>query len=179
MGRPGTFPEDLAERIADLYSQENPSTRRRWTQRELAALASEELGRPITRPVIDRAIAPIRAERARITREVAREQITAKLATQLDALDTMMSKVAEDFDGAPDADARADALDTYQKGLALKLRYSGVGESMEISGAVDVTTDGALTDARSQLAAQLARAAAGALPAAAGGGAGEAVTGGG
>lgn len=174
-----TLPDDLIELLAESYSEINPATKKRWTLRELAAFATQHLGRPVTRPVVERAIYPVRAEWAKVAREVARERIGAKLPAQIDALDDMIEKVGRDFSEAATPGHRAAALDAYHKGLTLKLRYSGIGESVELSGGL--TLDGALTvtDARSQLAAQLARAAPGALAAGAATGAGEPEPGGG
>lgn len=172
-----TLPDDLIELLAESYSEINPATKKRWTLRELAAFASQQLGREVTRPVVERAIYPVRDEWAKVAREVTRERIGAKLPSQVATLDDMLTKVERDFTDAMTPGARAAALDTYRKGLLLKLRFSGVGEHLEVSG--DVKLDGTLTvtDARSQLAAQLARAASGADAAGAGGGAGEPVAG--
>ena len=137
-----SLPDDLVELLAEMYGEVNPATGKRWTTGQLATFAAQRLGRPVTRPVVDRAIAPLRAEWARVAREVARERIGAKLPAQLDALDDMIAKVQHDFVEAATAKERAAALDAYHKGLTLKLRYSGVGESVDVSGAVDVTSDG-------------------------------------
>lgn len=172
-----TLPDDLIELLAETYGTINPATKQRWKLRELADFASQQLGRPVTRPVVERAIYPVRAEWARVAREVTREHIGAKLSAQVDALDDMIEAVGRDFSEAATPGHRAAALDAYQKGLALKLRYSGVGEVVDVSGGL--TLDGTLTvtDARSQLAAQLARAASGALAAGAAAGAGRALPG--
>lgn len=172
-----TLPDELIDLLAEMYGEVNPATKKRWTLRQLAVFASEKAGRRIERPVVERAIKPVRAERAQMAREVARERIARELPAQLDTLDTMIGALATDFTDAKTPAARRDALDAYQKGLALKLRYSGVGEAIELSG--DLSTDATLTvtDARSQLAAQLARAAAGAAAGTAGGTSGEPVDG--
>ena len=170
-----TLPDDLIELLAETYGEVNPATGKRWTLRQLAGLATTKLGRPVTRPVVERAIAPVRAEWARVAREVARERIGTKLPAQLDALDDMIEAEKLDFIEAESAKERAAALEAYHRGLALKLRYSGIGEVVELSG--DVTIDGNLADARSQLAAQLTRAASGALAAGAAAGAGRALPG--
>jgi len=168
-----TLPDDLVELLAESYGTVNPATKQRWKLRELAGFASQQLGRTVTRQVVERAIAPVRAEWARVAREVTRERIGNRLPAQVDALDDMIDQVGRDFSEANTPGHRAAALDAYQKGLALKLRFSGVGEHLEVSGAVQSDGTLTLTDARTQLAAQLARAAAGALPAGAGDGAGE------
>lgn len=171
--------DDLIETLATMRGEINPATQRRWTLIELAAWATAKTGAEVGRMTVCRLTAPVRAERARIVREATRERITARLVEQVDALDTMVTAIADDFTAAPTPAARREAFDAFQKGLALKLRYSGVGEAIEVSG--DLTTDATLTvvDARSQLAAQLARAAAGAAAGAAGGTPGEPVAGGG
>jgi hypothetical protein len=167
-----TLPDDLIELLAESYSEINPATKKRWTLRELAAFASQQLGREVTRPVVERAIYPVRAEWAKVAREVARERIGAKLPAQLDALDDMIEAMKRDFIEAGTAGHRAAALDAYRKTLTVKLRFSGVGEHLEVSGGLALDGSLTVTDARSQLAAQLARAATGAVADAAGEGAG-------
>lgn len=177
MSSVSTLSDELIDQLAEMYGEINPATTRRWTLRQLAAWATEKIGRRVERQAIERAIKPVRAERAQIAREVARERIARELPQQLDVLDTMITSLAADFTAAGTPAARRDALDAYQKGLALKLRYSGVGEAIELSG--DLATDATVTvtDARSQLAAQLARAAAGAAPGGEGDASGEPVAG--
>lgn len=136
------IPDDLIELLADMRGQIHPASKRRWSLRELAAFATEKCGYEVGRGAVQRATAPVRAERAAFAREAAREQIATSLPAQLDTLDEMLTKVSEDFVNAADADDRAAALDAYHKGLALKLRYSGVGERVEMEGAVDITSDG-------------------------------------
>lgn len=137
-----SIPDATIELLAALYSEANPATGKRWTLRELGAHATKLLGREVTRQSVERAIYPVRAEWARAAREVTRERIALHLSEQVSTLDTMLMKTAEDFASADGAKERAAALDTYHKGLALKLRYSGVGEAIELSGALDVTSDG-------------------------------------
>ena len=168
-----TLPDELVWLLAETYGEINEATKKRWTGRELAALASERMGREVTRPVVERAIAPLRAEWARIARDVARDRIGRKLPAQLDALDDMLTKVGNDFTEATTPGARAGALDTYRKGLLLKLRFSGVGERVEVDGNLNVDGNLTLTDARAQLAARLAGATVGAVADGADGGGGE------
>lgn len=177
---PGTpsLPDELVALLAEMYGEANPATGKRWTLRELAAFCALPPWSITTcHTTVRRTMAPLRAERARDAREIARERIARALPQQLDALDTMIEALADDFTAAKTPTARAAALDAYQKGLALKLRYSGVGEAIEMSG--DLNVDAALTvvDARSQLAAQLARAALGAAAGTASGTPGEPVAG--
>lgn len=178
---PGTpsLPDELVALLAEMYGEANPATGKRWTLRELAAFCALPPWSITTcHTTVRRTMAPLRAERARDAREIARERIARALPQQLDALDTMIEALADDFGAAKTPTARAAALDAYQKGLALKLRYSGVGEAIDVTADL---SDAALTvvDARSQLAAQLARAALGAAAGAAGGTPGEPVAGGG
>ncbi len=154
-----TLPDALVQQLAELYGETHPKTKRRWTLRQLAEFASKELDREVTHPVVERAIKPLREEWAKTAIDVARQRIGAKLPAQLDALDDMLTRVQRDFTRAKSPAQRADALDTYRKGVLLKLRYSGVGERMEVDA--NVTLDATVTvhDARSALAARLARAA--------------------
>ena len=158
MSTPPSLTDDLIETLADMRGQINPATGKRWTLRELAVWASAKVGREVGRMTIYRQTAPVRAERAQVAREVTRERITARLDDQVGVLDTMVTALADDFARADTPAARREAFEAYQRGLALKLRYSGVGEAIEFTA----DPDAALTvnDARAQLAAQLARAAA-------------------
>lgn len=166
-----TLPDALVELLAESYGEMNPATKRRWTLRELAAVANQQTGRTdIAHTTVAAAIGPLRAEWARIARDVARERIGQKLPAQLDALDDMLSKVERDFSEAGTPRQRAESVDTYRKGLLLKLRFSGVGERMEVDAQVNVDGTLAVSDARSALAAQLARAAPGAVADGAGAG---------
>jgi hypothetical protein len=137
-----SIPDDVIDHLVALYGAHNPKTGRRTTIRDLTGIATEMCGRSISRSMVERVINPIRAERAQIAREVARERITETLPKQLDALDDMLTKVALDFTSAEDPEGRSKALDSYHKGLALKMRFSGVGESVDVSGAVDLTSEG-------------------------------------
>lgn len=179
MGTFTTLPDDLVWLLAETYGETNPATQKRWTLQQLAAFASERIGRPVTRPVVERAIAPLRAEWARMAAEVARERIGQKLPAQLEKFDDMLTKVGNDFAGSKTAGARAAALDAYRKGLLLKLRFSGIGERVEVDGDLNVDGTVTLADARSQLAARLAGAAYGAVASGASGRSGEPDAGGG
>jgi hypothetical protein len=137
-----SLPEELIEILAGAYGTLNTNTNRRWTLRELAEFSTQQLGRAVSKSMVERAINPIRAERARDAREIARACITAQLPAQLETLDTMLAAIAGDFTTAEDADKRSAALDAFNKALTLKMRYSGVGERLEMGGGLDLTSDG-------------------------------------
>lgn len=128
-----TLPDDLVELLAEMYGEANPATNRRWNTRDLAAFcALPPWGITTTHAAVQRAIKPLRELRAELTREVLKERINATLPTQLESLDQLIAKVAANAAGASPMVQRK-GLDTITKALAMKLRFSGVTDTVDVN----------------------------------------------
>lgn len=129
-----TLPEELIERLAEMYCDTNPATGRRWTLRELAVVASQHLpeGTDVSRMSVQRAIKPLLEERAAITREALRAKITERVGSQIDSLDDLITKVAANAMNATPMVQRK-GLDSLAKAIGMKLRHSGVDANPEVN----------------------------------------------
>ena len=175
-----SLPDDLVEHLSELYGTLHPKTGKRWTLRELAAVASQRFpeGVQVSHMAVQRALRPVLAERAQIAREVLRAKITERINLQIDTLDDLLVKIAADaFAEDVSAYQRSISVDTYRKALESKLRFGGVGERMEVEADVHVDATVHVTDARAELAEALAREAAGPARRSAPGGPGSAPAG--
>ena len=132
-----TLPDTIVELLVEMHGEENPATRKRWTLRELAAWTSAQIGRDVTHMVVHRAIRPILDERAAMLRDALRVKIGEKISGQVDTLDDLMTKVANDALTATPM-ARRKGLDVFRKALDSKLRVSGVADGkVTLSGDAD------------------------------------------
>jgi hypothetical protein len=127
-----TLPDALIEMLVEMHGESNAATGKRWTLRELAAWASAELGHEVTHMVVHRAVRPVLDERAVMLRDALRVKIGEKIAGQVDTLDDLMTKVANDALTATPM-ARRKGLDVFRKALDSKLRVSGVGDGGKVT----------------------------------------------
>ncbi|MDB4931230.1 MAG: hypothetical protein JWM10_3714 [Myxococcaceae bacterium] len=130
--------DELVEMLVEMHGEAGPDGKRR-TWRQLAEFASMQSGRTVTHMVVHRAVKPIIDERAEMLREALRTKIGEKLNGQVDTLDDLMTKVANDATNAKGPMARRKSLDVFRKALDSKLRVSGVTSE----GKVTVSGDAA------------------------------------
>ena len=141
---PGTpsLPDELVALLAEMYGEANPATNRRWDQRSLAAFCALPPWSITTcHTTVGRAIKPLRDLRAALTQDLLRERIATTLPAQIETLDNLITRVAAHAAHASPMVQRK-GLDSVVKALNVKLRYSGVAASLDLSGTMDITSDG-------------------------------------
>ena len=183
MSVPGTgskIPPAVVAELFDLSQSLHPATKRVWNDHQLAAHLKSAHGIEVSHDAVTRALNPLRQVARAALADVVRSKILARIPDQIEALDDLMDKVRAITTPAagkkpPSPGVVMNALDEFRKGLETKLRFSGVGEKVEMQAdvAVEEVPRG---DARDELAAVLAREAAAAARGRAPGGAGGAAT---
>lgn len=170
------IPPALLPELFDLSQSLHPGTKRVWSDHQIAAHLKSAHGIEVSHDAVTRALNPLRAIARAATADAIRSKIVDRIPDQIEALDGLMDKVraiASPRSGKkpPTPSQVLAALDEYRKGLETKLRFSGVGEKVEMTAdvAVEEVPRG---DARDELATVLAREAAAATRGRAPGGAG-------
>lgn len=183
MPPPGTgskIPPELLGELFDLSQTIHPATRRVWSDHQLAQHLRGHHGIECSHDAVRRALDPLRRAARAATTDAVRSKIVARIPDQIEALDDLMDKVRAITTPAagkkaPSAATLLGVLDEFRKAVETKLRFSGVGEKVEMQA--DVAVDEVpRDDARDELAAVLAREAAGAARGGTPGGAGGAAT---
>lgn len=137
-----TLPDELVALLAEMYGEANPATNRRWSTRDLAAFCAQPpWSIKTTHQVVGRSIKPLRDLRAALTQDLLRERIATTLPAQIETLDALITKVAAHAANASPMVQRK-GLDSVVKALNVKLRYSGVAAALDLSGTMDITSDG-------------------------------------
>lgn len=183
------IPEANELEVVRLAGERNPATGRTWTTRELAAWLLEERAVRASHVAVGNVLRRAREERRAATVETIRDTLCRDLEAQLGAVDRLVDEYLVEArtpqiapDPGPDAEPqgrgrgarpppvfdRTRYAQVALQALALKLRFSGVGERVELGVDVDV-------DVRVSPREELARRIAGlAARRGEGGGAGEA-----
>lgn len=176
VGTAAKIPPALLPELFDLSQSLHPGTKRVWNDHQIAAWLKATHGIEVSHDAVTRALNPLRAIARAATADAIRSKIVDRIPDQIEALDGLMDKVraiASPKPGKkpPTPGQVLSALDEFRKGLETKLRFSGVGEKVEMTAdvAVEEVPRG---DARDELATVLAREAAAATRGRTPGGAG-------
>ena len=176
IGGPPKIPPALLPELFDLSQSLHPGTKRVWSDHQIAAHLKSAHGIEVSHDAVTRALNPLRAVARAATADAIRSKIVDRIPDQIEALDGLMDKVRAIASPKPGKKPPTPgqvmaALDEFRKGLETKLRFSGVGEKVEMSAdvAVEEVPRG---DARDELATVLAREAAAATRGRTPGGAG-------
>lgn len=179
-GTGSKIPPAVLDEVFDLSQTLHPATKRVWSHHQLAVHLRERHGIECSHDAVRRALEPMQRIARAAAGDAIRSKILGRMADHLDALDGLIDKavaltVAKPGKKAPSANVVLGVLDEVRKALETKLRFSGVGERVEMQA--DVTVEEVpRDDARDELAAVLAREAAAAARGRAPGGAGGAAT---
>lgn len=180
IGTGSKIPPSLLAELFDLSQSLHPATKRTWNDHQLAAWLKSEHDIQCSHDAVRNALLPLRQMARAATADAIRSRILERIPDQIEALDGLMDKVRalstpKPGKKAPSPNTVLAALDEFRKGLETKLRFSGVGEKIEMQAdvAVEEVPRG---DARDELAAVLAREAAAAARPGTPGGAGGAST---
>lgn len=158
------IPPSLLPELFDLSQSLHPGTKRVWSDHQIAAWLKSQHGIECAHDAVTRALHPLRQTARAATADVIRSKIVDRIPDQIEALDDLMDKVRAIVSPKPGKKPPTpgqvlSALDEFRKGLETKLRFSGVGEKVEMQAdvAIEEVPRG---DARDELAAVLAREAA-------------------
>lgn len=173
-GTSAKIPPTLLPELFDLSQSLHPGTKRVWNDHQIAEYLSKHHGIECSHDSVRKALMPLRQTARAALADAVRSKIIDRIPDQIEALDDLMDKVRAIATPKPGKKPASPAqllgaLDEFRKGLETKLRFSGVGEKVEMQAdvAVEEVSRG---DARDELAAVLAReAAAAARPRAPGG----------
>lgn len=175
-GTSAKIPPTLLPELFDLSQSLHHDTKRVWNDHQLAAWLKSQHGIECSHDSVRKALLPLRQVARAAIADAIRAKIVERIPDQIEALDGLMDKVRALTSPArgkkpPSPAQLLGVLDEYRKGLETKLRFSGVGEKVEMQA--DVTVEEvARDDARDELAEALAREAAGAARRGAQGGSG-------
>jgi hypothetical protein len=140
---PAAVEEDLLTRAGEI----NPATNRRWTTRELSAWLLSEHKHRLSHTAVAMILRRAREERQAAVADAIRAQVCDTLGQQLTDLDGLLAFYLQEAHATPPAPSKDDSEATKQaikafdptryarvfiQGLAMKLRFSGLGERIEI-----------------------------------------------
>lgn len=140
------IPEALEDALLEMSGSLNPTTSRRYTTRELSVWLRERHEVEASHTAVGRVLRRLRAEQTETRREVIRARLHEGLGRQLQVVDDVFDKLFGNFTATRkrplSTGAQVELSEELRKITELKLRFSGIGEKVEHSGEVDMTTGG-------------------------------------
>ena len=149
MGTPRSIPAEVEEALLTLAGELNPATRRRWTTRELSAWLQTTHAIRLSHAGVGAILRRARDERQAAVADAIRAQVCDNLTRQLQDLDALLAFYLQEAratdpetddppEGRAPSESRKQTFDptryarVFIQGLGMKLRFSGLGERLEV-----------------------------------------------
>ncbi len=145
-GTSSKIPPALLPELFDLSQSLHPATKRTWSDHQLATWLKTEHDIECSHDAVRKALLPLRQIARAATADAVRSKILERIPDQIEALDGLMDKVRalvapKPGKKAASANTVLAALDEFRKGLDTKLKFSGIGEKLNVDA--DLKSDGA------------------------------------